>query len=418
MQGERTTYSGSKNEGYRVKERHKYLYFSFLFINIFCSFIILFWRGIKLKKKEVIKHSSAIQVSNNVNLLQRRAWNILLAHAFDDLLKKDIHTITIKELCDYLQYDSKDEKYIKKSLKNLANTTVEWDLLNKNGNQDWGVASLLANVRIVNGICYYSYGGIFKEQLYNPKIYARINLSLQNKFKSKHTLALYELFIDYYRVKDRCGETPYIPLDIFKNLLGLKETDYRRFSDLNTCIIKKSIKEINAKSDLLVEVVYQRKERRVAALKFFIKENPAFTVKAIKEDYRKKKTKFEIEKEEDRKLQDQIKKEKALIEKLKIEFDEEYQQAINNILEKLSADKIKKLEKEFGKEIIKANKFIVQEYRNNGLKGGGVKIFFRAFIGEKFLSEEQKDLVTYVKKQKGYELIKNETGNYRIKNYE
>ena len=29
-------------------------------------------------KREVIKHSAAIQIENNITLLQRRAWNVLL----------------------------------------------------------------------------------------------------------------------------------------------------------------------------------------------------------------------------------------------------------------------------------------------------------------------------------------------------
>jgi hypothetical protein len=36
-------------------------------------------------KKEVIKASAAVQVQNKMTLLQRRAWNILLAHAYDEL---------------------------------------------------------------------------------------------------------------------------------------------------------------------------------------------------------------------------------------------------------------------------------------------------------------------------------------------
>jgi hypothetical protein len=36
-------------------------------------------------KKEVIKHSAAIQISSHITLLQRRMWNVLLANAYDEL---------------------------------------------------------------------------------------------------------------------------------------------------------------------------------------------------------------------------------------------------------------------------------------------------------------------------------------------
>ena len=34
------------------------------------------------EKLEVIKHSAAVHIQNNITLLQRRGWNVLLAHAY------------------------------------------------------------------------------------------------------------------------------------------------------------------------------------------------------------------------------------------------------------------------------------------------------------------------------------------------
>ena len=65
------------------------------------------------KKKEVLKHSSAIQISNKVNLLQRRSWNILLANAFDDLECKEEYEISVKNLCPVLNYNSHNDEHLK-----------------------------------------------------------------------------------------------------------------------------------------------------------------------------------------------------------------------------------------------------------------------------------------------------------------
>jgi truncated hemoglobin YjbI len=50
------------------------------------------------EKREVIKHSAAIHIQNNITLLQRRAWNVLLHNAYDDLLSDDEYRITVKTL--------------------------------------------------------------------------------------------------------------------------------------------------------------------------------------------------------------------------------------------------------------------------------------------------------------------------------
>ena len=52
-----------------------------------------------LNSKSVIKHSAAVQISNSINLIQRRAWNILLANAYYDLPEKEIFEV------DYDEYD-------------------------------------------------------------------------------------------------------------------------------------------------------------------------------------------------------------------------------------------------------------------------------------------------------------------------
>ena len=47
---------------------------------------------------EVVKASPAIQIQSKISLLQRRAWNVLLANAYSDLLDKDIYTVSMVEL--------------------------------------------------------------------------------------------------------------------------------------------------------------------------------------------------------------------------------------------------------------------------------------------------------------------------------
>lgn len=227
-----------------------------------------------MKKKEVIKHSSAIHISNEVNLLQRRAWNVMLAQAYNDLPTQETYSLSVRELCNALGYKGHNDKYIKQLLRDLVGITVEWNVLGKDGAVEWGASSLMAEVKIINGVCHYAYGPTMRSRLYNPSMYARISLSLQNQFSSKHSLALYELFVDYFDAKRFCGETPMIPVTDFRLLLGLQENEYAAFKDLNKSIIKKAIKEINAKSDLHVEVEYRKQGRSVVAVKFFIKPSP------------------------------------------------------------------------------------------------------------------------------------------------
>ena len=219
---------------------------------------------------QVVKASPAIQIQSKMTHLQRRAWNLLLANAYNELPDKEIHSVSVADLAAKLGYDSNDLDYLKDTLKSLRNCEVEWNILRKDKKQEWGVAGLLAEARIVDGICYYEYSPSMRQRLHNPRIYSKLNLHLQNRFSSRYALILWEVCFDYYDTDRSQGETPFIPLETFRELMGIEKDEYPLFSELNRTVIKPAIKEINALTNYHVEVENKRIGRKIAELKFSI----------------------------------------------------------------------------------------------------------------------------------------------------
>lgn len=123
---------------------------------------------------EVIKASPAIQIQSKITFLQRRAWNVLLANAYNELPNTDIHHVNVSELARKLGFNSHNEDYLKETLEALVDCTVEWNILGKEKKQEWGVASLLASAKIKDGICTYGFAPHLRLQLHNPRIYYSI----------------------------------------------------------------------------------------------------------------------------------------------------------------------------------------------------------------------------------------------------
>ena len=219
---------------------------------------------------EFVKASPAIQIQSKISLLQRRAWNVLLANAYNELPNQEIHRVSMVELAAKLGFDSKNEDYLKEMLRKLRSCEVEWNLLSKDNKQKWGVAGLLASVEIEDGICTYAFSPHLRLKLYNPRVYAKLNLRLQNRFKSQYALVLWELCFDYFDTERDEGETPFIPLDTFRDLLGIETGEYPAYSIFNRAVIKPAVKEINKETDYHVEVEQKRIGRRVGKLKFRI----------------------------------------------------------------------------------------------------------------------------------------------------
>ena len=218
---------------------------------------------------EVIKASPAIQVQNRMTLVQRRAWNVLLANAYDELPNKEIHSINLTELVVKLGLDD-NQSYIQEALESFVDCKVKWNILGKDKKVEWGAASLLAEAHIKDGVCFYQFPHTLRLKLHNPSVYAKLNLRLQNKFSSQYALVLWEVCFDYFdRLRDT-GETPFIPLETFRELMGLEIDEYPEFKHLNRDVIKPAINEINDLTSFFVESEQKRVGRKVALLKFRI----------------------------------------------------------------------------------------------------------------------------------------------------
>jgi len=223
-----------------------------------------------LQRDEFIKASPAIQIQGNISHLQRRAWNVLLANAYDELPNKEMHRVSVVELSEKLGFNSRNQEHLKDMLKALTESIVEWNTLGKDQKQVWGVASLLASAEIENGICTYAFAPHLRLKLYNPRVYAKLNLRLQNRFSDRHALILWELCFDYFDSARDTGETPFIPLEKFRELMGVADAVYPAFKTLNQCVIKPAVKEINALTNFFVEVEQKRDGRKIGFLKFRI----------------------------------------------------------------------------------------------------------------------------------------------------
>ena len=228
-----------------------------------------------LRRGAVKKHVAAIHVSGKLTLLQRKLSNVLLLNAYDTLISNARHQIDARTLCLMIGYNSNDMDTLKQSLKGLAETVAEWDMLDEKGQQEWGVSSLLSYAKLKGGVCEYAYSPALAEKLHDPKVFALINLNIQRRFTSGHALALYE---NCYRFV-RTGSTGWWPLDLFRRLMGVDGSSYyETFKHLNAKVIKQAVAEVNKTSNILVSPETRRQGRVVTEIRFRIKENPQLAI--------------------------------------------------------------------------------------------------------------------------------------------
>ncbi len=231
---------------------------------------------VALAKQEVKKHVGAIHIKGRLSLLQRKLWNVLLLNAYEKLRGVRKHQIRETHLAQICGYNSHNRAFLRNTLRSLAQTTVEWNILHDGGGDEWGVATLLASAKIRNGLCVYEYSDELSEKLYHPEVYARINLRIQRSFRSSYGLALYENCVRFRNTATRT--TGFKPLSVWRDMLGVEDGKYKDFRNLRRRVLDAAVKEVNEYSDILLSVQLQRKGRKVVGVKFDIEDNPQLSL--------------------------------------------------------------------------------------------------------------------------------------------
>lgn len=231
-----------------------------------------------LRRESVKKNVAAIHVSGKLTLLQRKLSNVLLLNAYDTLMSRQSHRIDARTLCMMIGYNSNDMETLKTSLRGLAETVAEWDMLDDQGRQEWGVSALLSFAKLKEGVCEYAYSPALAEKLHDPKVFALINLNIQRQFTGGHALALYENCFRFVKT----GSTGWWDIDIFRRLMGVDDSEYyKSYKHLNAKIIKPAVAEVNKVSDIIVTPEIRKQGRTVSHIRFLIRHNPQLAIMNI-----------------------------------------------------------------------------------------------------------------------------------------
>jgi plasmid replication initiation protein len=223
----------------------------------------------KSVKHELKKHAAIIHCSNPLSLLQRKISNALLSHAYVDLLAKEEHEISIRQLCHLIEYSGNNHAAIREALKGLLSTVIEWNVVRDGtGIEDWTASAVLASVSLRGPACLYAYSPRMKQLLYSPSMFGKINLYIQSRFKSGYGLALYENCIRYRGLPF----TKWFEMEVFRKLMGVPTDNYGVFRDFKRRVLDKSVEEVNTYSDIVVEPELARDRRQVVKIRFALKE--------------------------------------------------------------------------------------------------------------------------------------------------
>ena len=216
--------------------------------------------------------------SHKITSLGRKSYNVLLHEAQAQGLDKAVFQAPLERIIRGIDFDSNDQALIKKHLRAMVSTTVEWQSPTTGEGSSWNVSGLLAHARLskVRGQVWveWSYAVNLKQELLEPTVFARLSLEVISQLRSHAGIALYEICSRYKDI----GRTSRQAWGWWRPVLsGRPESEktarleYRIFK---RDTLKPAIAEVNAVTDLDIELVEHKAGRFIDELQFLIRRKP------------------------------------------------------------------------------------------------------------------------------------------------
>lgn len=115
------------------------------------------------------------------------------------------------------------------------------------------------------GVLSYSFDKRLIEILRDSSIWGKIDLPVLMALSSKYAISLYENVAQWTGLSQKCSQN--IPLDDFREMLGIEGNKYPAFGALNKHVVKPAVAEINALSAFTVSILPVKTGKRVTHIR-------------------------------------------------------------------------------------------------------------------------------------------------------
>ncbi len=217
---------------------------------------------------EMLKPAELIDVdgATELTLAARRLYNQLIAHAFGPDMGKEGQEWTIR--LSELRGTHKGNERIEDSIIALMKTIVTVRLADGAtrrvallGGNDMG------DPERTHGALTYSFDKRLVPLLRESSVFGKLELAVMHAFTTKYGLALYEALARRVRLTYKFCEE--IPLDTFREMLGVPPDKLVTFSNLKLRAITPALEEINAIASFGCQIKPVKRKRKVVAVSLY-----------------------------------------------------------------------------------------------------------------------------------------------------
>ena len=238
----------------------------------------------KTKKNElqsnelIIQHNNLIEAKYRLTLQEKRlmCWLASQVKQTDEDFKE--HELTIKDFADLIGIKG-DHLY---KTVNLVTHKLMQKIITIQSleNKSFSKAALLGGVKYYEGqgIVKLSFHPYLKPYMLQLKErFTQISLGDIIGLKSIHSIRIYELLKQYESIGNR-----EISVNDLRDYCGIKTEQYKKFNSFKKDVLERAEREINNKTDIIIEYKNIKRSRKIIAIEFIIKKNNQSTKSDLK----------------------------------------------------------------------------------------------------------------------------------------
>lgn len=214
--------------------------------------------------------------NRKITALGRKAYNVMLNIAQSQGVENETYRAPLSEIVSGIDYGSNDLELIKKHLRAMASTIVEWNSPTTGEGAKWTVCPLISHATISKegnqNFLEWGYALPLRQELLSPAVFSRLSIGMLSQMHTHAGIVLYEICTRYKNVgrTSRQGWRWWVPV-----LTGQPPSDKQakieyRFFKRDT--IKPAIAEVCAITDIEIELVEYKTGKSISELQFLVKK--------------------------------------------------------------------------------------------------------------------------------------------------
>ena len=219
-----------------------------------------------------------VHIKHKITLLQYKYW-VLMLRAYREAYEEKGASLGDGEYCylsmarfaEHIGYEPKTSE-IERDFEVIRKEPIIFNVLEKDGQKGKTGRGFISEWYVSSNRIGVVFPPTIRQAIENldsqASIFHLLNWSIFNSFTGKYEAILYKLCKDFIGV----GKTKFMPLETFREYMGVKEHEYPDFKRLNQWVISGPTKRINESvfSDITVAAKFTREARKIVGLSFLI----------------------------------------------------------------------------------------------------------------------------------------------------